>query len=102
MYALVRETTYDPARLAKGADQVNEFQALHSAQPGYAGTVIVELNPGRWLTLNLWASQERAMAALPVMIPAVERLLVPMMVGESRTIGAGTVVLTDLGLDDGA
>jgi len=96
MYAIVRETTYDAAALEQGQAQLDEFQALHASQDGYAGTVVVELAEGRWLTVNLWSSPEAASAALPVMVPAVRRLLDPMMAGPSRMIGAGRVVLTDL------
>jgi hypothetical protein len=96
MYAIVRESTYDANALERGKDRLDEFQALHAAQPGYAGTVVVELSAGRWLTVNLWNREEDARAALPAMVPAVERLLEPMMTGPSEVIGAGPVVLTDL------
>jgi len=96
MYAIVRESTYHPNALERGRDRLDEFQALHAAQPGYAGTVVVELSAGRWLTVNVWESEEDARTALPAMAPAVERLLEPMMARPSEMIGAGRVVLTDL------
>jgi hypothetical protein len=96
MYAIVRESEYDSNALEQGKDRLDEFQALHAAQPGYAGTVVVELSAGRWLTVNLWNKQEDARTALPVMVPAVERLLEPMMTRPSELIGAGPVLLTDL------
>ena len=96
MYGIVRESTYDPDALAGGKHRLDEFQALHAKQPGYAGTVVVELSPGRWLTVNLWSREEDARAALPMMVPVVERLLEPMMTQPSELIGAGQVVLTDL------
>jgi hypothetical protein len=46
--------------------------------------------------VNLWNREEDARAALPVMVPVVERLLEPMMTQPSELIGAGPVVLTDL------
>jgi hypothetical protein len=96
MYAIVRESTYDPDALKRGKDRFDEFQALHATQAGYAGTMVVELSAGRWLTVNLWNKEEDARAALPVMVPVVERLLEPMMTAPSEMIGAGPVVLTDL------
>ena len=96
MYAIVRENTYDTAALERGQARLDEFQARHAAQDGYAGTVVVELAPGRWLTVNLWSSAKAAAAALPTMMPVVERLLEPMFAGPSQMIGAGRVVLTDL------
>ncbi len=96
MYAIVRESTYDPAKLAESRDQLDEFQALHSRLPGYRGTIVVDASDGRWLTVNLWESEEEATAALPSMVPVVQRLLEPMMTTPSKMIGAGLVVLTDL------
>jgi hypothetical protein len=96
MYAIVRESIYDAAALEHGQARLDEFQALHAGQDGYAGTIVVELARGRWLTVNLWSSADAASAALPVMVPAVQRLLEPMMARPSEMIGAGPVVLTDL------
>ncbi len=99
MYAIVRETTYDPARLARGTGQFEEFQSLHARLPGYRGTVVVDAGGGRWLTLNLWESAEHAAAALPPMVPVVQRLLEPMMVAPSRVVGSGPIVVADLPKD---
>lgn len=96
MYAIVRANTYDPARLAQGRDQLAEFQELHARQPGYRGTLVVDAGDGRWLAVNLWETQEDANAALPALIPVVQRLLEPMMAAPSELIGTGPVVLTDL------
>ncbi len=96
MYAIVRENSYDSAKLTRGRPDVDEFQMLHARQPGYQGTIVVELEEGRWLSVNLWDSEASASAALPAMVPAVQRLLEPMMTGPSRVIGSGPVVLTDL------
>ena len=96
MYGLVRFSTYDPAALEKGSAQLAEFQALHAALPGYAGTIVIEISPARWVTVNLWDSERDAAAALPTMVPVVQRLLEPMMAGPSELIGSGPVILTDL------
>ena len=96
MYAIVRDNTYDPAKLAEGQQQLDEFQALHAREPGYRGSVVIDAGEGHWLTVNLWDSEEHAAAALPKLLPVVQRLLEPMMVGPSRIVGAGPVVTMDL------
>src|SRR5690348_757084 len=96
MYAIIRDTTYDPAKLAEGRDRLAEFQDVHARQPGYKGSIVVDAGNGRWLAVNLWESEADAAAALPRMVREVERLLAPMMVGPSQLVGAGQVVLADL------
>jgi hypothetical protein len=96
VYAIVRDTTYDATKRAQGRDSLAEFQALHARQPGYQGTITVDTGNGRWLTINLWETEEHAATALPAMVPEVRRLLEPMIAGPSQLIGAGPVVLTDL------
>ncbi|MPZ12923.1 MAG: hypothetical protein GEU73_00590 [Chloroflexi bacterium] len=96
MYAVARFNTYDTDKLAQGREQLAEFQELHSRQPGYRGAIIVDTGRGRWLTVNLWETQEQATAALPALVPVVQRLLEPMMAEPSQVIGTGPVVLTDL------
>ena len=99
MYAIVRIATYDPAAVEKGQKQLDEFQEVHASQPGYAGTVVVDVGDGRWVTVNVWDSQESATAALPRMIPVVQRQVEPLLVTPSEMIGAGRVVFTDLKKD---
>lgn len=96
MFAVVRRTAYDPAQLAQVRERLAEFQPLHADQPGYRGTLVVDAGDGRWLTVNLWETQEQATAALPAVGPAVRRLLGPLQAGPSEVLGAGPVVLTDL------
>ncbi len=96
MYAVVRDTPYDPAKLREGSEAIAEFQAIHARQPGYAGTVVVDAGNGRWLTVNLWETEEQAAAALPTMVPVVQRLIEPLMAGPSQLIASGPVALTDL------
>lgn len=96
MYAIVRQNTFDPAKLAQSEQQLAEFQELHARQPGYRGSVVLDIGESRWLTVNLWATEGDANAALPAMVPVVRRLLEPMMAGPSQLLGAGPVVLTDL------
>ncbi len=42
MYAVVRETRYDLDRLTHASSELDEFQRLHAAQPGYEGNVVVD------------------------------------------------------------
>jgi|ERR671933_409290 hypothetical protein len=101
MYGVIRVNQYDPAKLAEGQVQLDEFQALHDRQPGALGTLIVDAGDNRWITINLWESQERATAALPGLVPEVRRLLEPLLAGPSQLIAAGPVRLnTVTGLRD--
>ena len=96
MFAIVRANTYDPAKLARGREHLDEFQDRHARQPGYRGTLVVDAGNGRWLTVNLWETEEHANTALPALVPEVQRLLEPMMAAPSQLIGTGPVVMTDL------
>jgi hypothetical protein len=97
MYAVVRDNQYDPAKLTEGQGQLAEFQAIHARQPGATGTLLIDAGNGHLLTINLWETEEHAAAALPTLVPEVQRLLEPMMSAPSRLIASGTVVQTDLG-----
>jgi hypothetical protein len=92
MYAVLRVNTFDPVRSAASADQMQEFDRIHGAQPGFLGTVSVDLEGGRRFFMNLWESEEHAQRALPVLVPLVERLLQPLMSAPSVLIGTGPVV----------
>ena len=91
LYAVVRDNQYDPAKLAQAGAQLDEFQALHDRQPGSLGSLIVDAGNDRWITINLWASQEQAMAALPGLVPEVQRLIEPLLAEPSRLVAAGAV-----------
>jgi deazaflavin-dependent oxidoreductase (nitroreductase family) len=100
LYAVVRDNQYDAGKLPQGQAGLDEFQALHDRQPGSLGTVIVDAGNNRWITINLWESQEQAMAALPGLIPQVQRLIEPVLAEPSRLIAAGPVLVNTLpGLD---
>lgn len=96
MYAVLRLNSFDPDKLAAASDRLGEFDSIHSAQPGYVGSVVVELEGGRRFALNLWESAEHSSAALSILGPAVNRLLGPLMLGPSELIGVGTVISSDL------
>lgn len=96
MYAIIRSNRMDPDKTARAGRQLAEFDQLHASQRGYLGTLSVDAGRGETLVVNLWRSQEDAQAALPVMGPAVMRLLAPLMAGESKLLAAGPVVSDSL------
>jgi hypothetical protein len=95
MYAIVRLNSFDPIKL-DASPALEQFDQIHRNQPGYVGTMVVDLHAGRRLVLNLWESEEHSAAALSVVGPEVGRLLEPLMSHPSELIGAGTVISTDL------
>jgi hypothetical protein len=95
MYAVVRLNSFDLKKLAD-SPALEQFDQIHRAQPGYVGNIVVDLQGGRRLVLNLWESEEHSAAALPVVGPEVGRLLEPLMSHPSELVGAGTVISTDL------
>ncbi len=96
MYAVVRVNSFDSDKLAASAGSLEQFEKAHSAQPGYVGTVVVDLQASRRLVVNLWESQQHSTAALSVLGPDVGRLLNPLMSNPSDLVGVGTVIYTDL------
>src|SRR5918912_1928810 len=96
MYAVIRVNQYDPAKLAQEQAQLDEFQALHDRQPGALGTLVVDAGDNRWITINLWDSQEHATAALPGLVPEVQRLVEPLLARPSQLVAAGSVTLNPL------
>ncbi len=96
MYAIARKNAFDPERLAKGRKDMDEFQELHSRQPGYRGSIIVDLGQGVWLTVNIWESQEASSNGQRALVPEVVRLLEPMMSKPSEFLGAGHVISSDI------
>ncbi len=102
MYAVVRLNSFDPSKLSASSDTLDQFDRVHAAQPGFLGTVVVDLQAGRRLVVNLWESEGRAAEALSVLGPEVRRLLNPLMSNPSELLGAGTVISTDLTPSTGA
>ena len=54
MYAIVRKNTFDPAKFADGQHQLGGFNKLHAQQPGFRGSVTVDIGEGRSIVLNFW------------------------------------------------
>jgi hypothetical protein len=96
MYAVLRLNTFDPVKLAVSADLLEEFDRIHAAQPGFVGSVVVDLGDGRRFALNLWESEQHSTAALQVLGQEVGRLLGTLMAAPSQLIGAGPVLSSDL------
>ena len=96
LFAIVRLNTFDLDRLGDATQDVEEFDALHARQPGYVGSLVVDLTQGRRLVVNVWQSKEHSEAALAALAPEVGRLLNPLMTAPSEFLGAGVVISTDL------
>ena len=96
MFAVIRETTYDPEKLRQGQAQRDEFVALRNRQPGFAGGVEVDAGDGRVLTLGLWESEAQALAARAVLEPESQRLLAPLSTVPGRFLAQGPVLRNDL------
>lgn len=96
MYAIIRKNTYDPGKLAQAGPALAEFQALHAAQPGYIGSIDVDTGQGQRIIVNLWHTERHARAGMTVLVPQVQRLLGPLMIGLSQLIGSGEVAASDL------
>ncbi|HEY3786280.1 MAG TPA: hypothetical protein VGL55_13435 [Steroidobacteraceae bacterium] len=99
MYAVIRDNTLEPVKAPAETDSFEEFQAAHAGQPGYSGTVIVDLGEGRQLSLTLWRSEEEAEAARVALGPVIKRTLQPLMRKPSTLVGRGKVLFNDLSED---
>ena len=53
MYATIRETTFDPEKLARGKDRVEEFWRIRAEQPGYRGALTVDVGDGQASIISL-------------------------------------------------
>ncbi len=81
MFAIIRKNTYDPTKLAHAGPALAEFQALHAAQPGYAGSIDIDVGDGQRIVVNLWRTEQDARADLEALVPHLQRLLEPLMAG---------------------
>ncbi len=89
MHAIVRKNTSNPAKPAPARHALDEFQALHAAQPGIAGSIDTETGQGQRIIVNLWQTGQDARAAgrrpsHPRAAPAK-----PLTAGPSQLIGSG-------------
>lgn len=95
MQAVLRINSYDPDKLAAGQQQLAEFNRLHAAQPGFLGSLTVDLGEGRQFVINLWDNEEHRVGGLDALGPVVERLVNPLLAGPSELIGFGPVIASD-------
>lgn len=95
MQAVLRINSFDPGKLAAGQSQLEEFDAIHAAQPGFLGNVTIDLGGSRRFVLNLWETEEDRLSGLDALGPAVERLVNPLLIQPSELIGVGAVIASD-------
>ena|SRR6185437_15779255 len=98
MHAVVRETSYAPDRALQDTPAFKHFQDAHAARPGYRGTIVTRVGPGRYVTMTLWATAADMDAARDALGPVVQELLNPSMTEPSKLYGTGEVVFTDIRL----
>ena len=96
MYAVLRLNSFDPDKLVASTEQLEEFDRIHAAQPGYAGSIVVDLGSGRRFMVNLWQDEDATKAAFARLMPEVDRLLIPLLSGPSEFVGSGPVIAADL------
>jgi hypothetical protein len=96
MYAVLRLNSFEANKLTGSAESLKQFDEAHAVQPGYVGSILIDLQDGRRLVLNLWDSEAHSAAALSVFGPEVARVLDPLMSKPSELIAAGPVISTDL------
>lgn len=96
MYAIIRKNTFSPGKLAQAGPALAEFQALHTAQPGYVGSIDIDVGQGQRVVVNLWQTEQDARSGQTILLPHVRRLLEPLMTGPSQLVGSGEVAASDL------
>jgi hypothetical protein len=96
MFAIIRKNTFSPGKLAQAGPAMAEFQALHAAQPGYVGSIDIDVGRGQRVAVNLWQTEQDARSGQTILVPHVRRLLEPLMTGSSQLIGSGEVAASDL------
>ena len=102
MFAVVRESAFDPAKLAGAEWRQEEYRRLRAQQPGYRGSLALDAGAGRQVIVQLWETREHWEAAAAVMNPDAARLLGPLRLAPdepaawSTTIASGPVRHLDL------
>ena len=96
MHAVVRLNTLPLTGPEEHGEGLEQFNAAHSSQPGYVGSLVIALEPSRQLVVNLWESRALSEAALVTLRSATSQPLRPLLRQESTLLGAGPVVVADL------
>ena len=76
MYAIVRRYAHDPAAIASAGQALAAARELHTTQPGYAGSIVVD-DGQHFIAVNLWQSEHDAAAGRTAIGTQVQRLLEP-------------------------
>ena len=96
MYAVARLNTYDLDKLTAAGDSLTDFDIAHASQPGYLGSLVVDLQHGQRLILNLWQSEEHSVAARAALGSQIGRAINPLLTQPSHFLGSGSVLSADL------
>lgn len=94
MYAVIRVNSLDPVKVAEAAAELRWLDELHGEQPGFLGSIVVDLDGDRQVIVNVWQSEEHSRAGLALLAPWASRLLTPLMTEPSQLIGAGAATAT--------
>lgn len=68
---------------------------MRAQQPGYRGSIGIEADNNRVVTVTLWDSEEQWEAVRPTLNAAAERLLAPLWTSPSQILASGAVVQDD-------
>ena len=74
MYAVIRENASSGALTEQLRAGRAEFAALRAQQPGFRGSLTVELGDGKWAIVTLWEDRQAQEAGGAVLGPQAERL----------------------------
>lgn len=99
MFAVIRDNRFDPEKLARGAESLEQFQDRHAAQPGYCGNLTIDAGNGRHLLVTLWESAAKAQAARSALEPDIREFVMPLLAEPSQFIGSGGVLYDDMTAD---
>jgi hypothetical protein len=92
---VVRSSSYPASFSLQSSPEFAEFQRIHSAQPGYRGTIVVSVGDGKYITMTAWQSESDMRAARQALEPVADRLLNSRMTSVSNLLGTGTIVYSD-------
>jgi len=92
MYAVIRESASPSVPTEQLRAGRTEFEALRARQPGFVGSLTVEIGDGKRALVTVWESQQAQQASTAVMAPQAERLTG----ATSRIIYQGEVSGNDL------
>ena len=96
MFATIREAAFDPGKMARGKDHVDEFWRIRAEQPGYKGALTVDAGGGRAFIITLWETVEDGRTAQDILDAHAQRLMEPFQSGPTRVLGRGHVSYDDL------